>query len=315
MPGRRSYLRAAGLVFQLTLFGAALAASAVGGNDDGAALVREVLAEAPSVDRGEREEWSSHEGWHRKENVHLGVHSGGTDKVGESNDPGPRHEPDPGRPHAKSQATAPHAPLHATPKHVGRDELRAEAKLREMIHGEVLREEAAEVAAAMTTAAGFELPAATAGRAGAASDSGSGGSATAQQRERFEDAERLPGSTGAAPAPDVSTDLPRDMPRAAGPGLRGARREVILPSTGPYPEEEVARGPGLAAWGLAAAGLACLCGARRRPQRGGVAAASAALSAASSACGACLEVGADVSTTSERRLELKGRVDPGRKAA
>ena len=102
MPGRRSYLRAAGLVFQLTLFGAALAASAAGGNDDGAALVLEVIAEAPSVDRGEREEWGSHEGWHRKESLHLGVHSLGTDEAGESADPGPRHEPDPGHPHAKS---------------------------------------------------------------------------------------------------------------------------------------------------------------------------------------------------------------------
>ena len=40
-----------------------------GGNDDGAALVNEVIKEYPAQDRGEREEWAAHVGWHRKENI------------------------------------------------------------------------------------------------------------------------------------------------------------------------------------------------------------------------------------------------------
>lgn len=37
--------------------------------DDGAALVREILEEFPAENRGEREEWQSHVGWHRKEDL------------------------------------------------------------------------------------------------------------------------------------------------------------------------------------------------------------------------------------------------------
>ena len=38
--------------------------------DDGAALVREVLEELPMEDKGEREEWKLHQGWHRREDTH-----------------------------------------------------------------------------------------------------------------------------------------------------------------------------------------------------------------------------------------------------
>ena len=44
--------------------------SGVGGGgdqlDDGAALVQEILREAPKEERGVREEWAAHVGWHRK---------------------------------------------------------------------------------------------------------------------------------------------------------------------------------------------------------------------------------------------------------
>ena len=40
-------------------------------NDDGAALVKEVLEENPPVTRGVREEWRRHSGWHRREDVHA----------------------------------------------------------------------------------------------------------------------------------------------------------------------------------------------------------------------------------------------------
>lgn len=32
-------------------------------------LVREVLEDNPAEDRGERDEWAAHEGWHRKEDI------------------------------------------------------------------------------------------------------------------------------------------------------------------------------------------------------------------------------------------------------
>ena len=35
--------------------------------DDGAALINEVIEENPPRERGERDEWSEHVGWHRKE--------------------------------------------------------------------------------------------------------------------------------------------------------------------------------------------------------------------------------------------------------
>ena len=41
------------------------------GDDDGEALVREVLSENPAEKRGEREEWKRRQGWHRKEDVHA----------------------------------------------------------------------------------------------------------------------------------------------------------------------------------------------------------------------------------------------------
>ena len=40
-------------------------------DDDGAALVKEVLEENPPVTRGVREEWRRHSGWHRREDVHA----------------------------------------------------------------------------------------------------------------------------------------------------------------------------------------------------------------------------------------------------
>jgi hypothetical protein len=42
----------------------------VASDDDGEALVRELLSEIPVEEKGEREEWASHQGWHRKEDVH-----------------------------------------------------------------------------------------------------------------------------------------------------------------------------------------------------------------------------------------------------
>ena len=38
-------------------------------NDDGSALVNEVIEENPPRERGERNEWNEHVGWHRKEVV------------------------------------------------------------------------------------------------------------------------------------------------------------------------------------------------------------------------------------------------------
>uniref|UniRef100_A0A7S2EJM6 Uncharacterized protein n=1 Tax=Trieres chinensis TaxID=1514140 RepID=A0A7S2EJM6_TRICV len=37
--------------------------------DDGSQLVQEVLKELPPEEKGEREEWAGHVGWHRKEEV------------------------------------------------------------------------------------------------------------------------------------------------------------------------------------------------------------------------------------------------------
>ncbi|CAB9515645.1 expressed unknown protein [Seminavis robusta] len=39
--------------------------------DDGELLVQEVIAENPVEERGIREEWAQHVGWHRTEDVHL----------------------------------------------------------------------------------------------------------------------------------------------------------------------------------------------------------------------------------------------------
>lgn len=39
--------------------------------DDGESLVQQVLAENPPEERGVRDEWNGHVGWHRKENVQL----------------------------------------------------------------------------------------------------------------------------------------------------------------------------------------------------------------------------------------------------
>jgi hypothetical protein len=39
--------------------------------DDGAALVQEIIQENPPEDRGERDEWAQRVGWHRKEDVLL----------------------------------------------------------------------------------------------------------------------------------------------------------------------------------------------------------------------------------------------------
>jgi len=46
-----------------------------GGNeDDGAALMKQVLEENPPEERGVRDEWVGHVGWHRKENVRKRGH-------------------------------------------------------------------------------------------------------------------------------------------------------------------------------------------------------------------------------------------------
>ena len=42
-------------------------------DDDEEKLVQQVLAENPPEDRGERDEWAKHVGWHRKEDSGVGV--------------------------------------------------------------------------------------------------------------------------------------------------------------------------------------------------------------------------------------------------
>lgn len=46
-------------------------------DDDVEKLVQQVLAENPVEDRGVREEWNEHVGWHRKEDVSSGLRGGG----------------------------------------------------------------------------------------------------------------------------------------------------------------------------------------------------------------------------------------------
>jgi hypothetical protein len=42
-------------------------------DDDEEKLVQQVLAENPPEDRGERDEWAKHVGWHRKEDSGVGI--------------------------------------------------------------------------------------------------------------------------------------------------------------------------------------------------------------------------------------------------
>jgi hypothetical protein len=42
-------------------------------DDDEEKLVQQVLAENPPEDRGKRDEWANHVGWHRKEDSGVGV--------------------------------------------------------------------------------------------------------------------------------------------------------------------------------------------------------------------------------------------------
>ena len=50
--------------------------------DDEEELVREVISENPPEDRGVRDEWESHQGWHRVEDTHPNDHTKG--KQGEN---------------------------------------------------------------------------------------------------------------------------------------------------------------------------------------------------------------------------------------
>lgn len=42
-------------------------------DDDEEKLVQQVLAENPPEDKGERDEWAKHVGWHRREDIGVGV--------------------------------------------------------------------------------------------------------------------------------------------------------------------------------------------------------------------------------------------------
>lgn len=44
-------------------------------DDDGASLVSEVVKENPPEEKGEREEWDLHIGWHQKEDVRQNKHA------------------------------------------------------------------------------------------------------------------------------------------------------------------------------------------------------------------------------------------------
>ena len=84
--------------------------------DDSAALVQEVLEELPAEDRGEREEWAHHEGWHRREDVNS-----------HDDNAAPREGQLPRLPRAD------------------------ESRLREAIHRKIVREDQAEGAADATS--------------------------------------------------------------------------------------------------------------------------------------------------------------------
>jgi hypothetical protein len=51
-------------------------------DDDGEALVQQVLAENPVQERGERQEWKHQVGWHRKEDIIGGLRGAGKPTAG-----------------------------------------------------------------------------------------------------------------------------------------------------------------------------------------------------------------------------------------
>jgi hypothetical protein len=312
--------------------------------DDGAALVREVLAEAPAEARGVRAEWGSHEGWHRKEDVGhrspaallLPVATGAADSPaerrhdrGHDRDRGHGSDND-GNHDSNNHDRGSRGGMDVIDVRVPRSVLREEAEVKAMIHEQVLLEEAEEAAAAAVDAAADPAAAAAADATASASNVPNVGVATIpaaapattpaviadhaskQHGEAW-------GFNGKISGPlDGTATTPAAMPPPPRHHLRGAlRHEIILPSTGPYLEDTAAphylhRPPLGALAVLAAAGSALAWMCLRSRHRGRKGRASGRLRGASSLSStpwwewvsAALR-GADVSTTSERLTERR----------
>jgi hypothetical protein len=192
--------------------------------DDGAALVQEVLEELPMENKGEREEWKVHQGWHRREDTHR-------------NPVNMRHLP----PKVRSPAQDPHAPASAHTKEFRKEEkeeeaeeeqllpptavdidVKKEAAIRQRIHEDLVADKGADDLAAINKSSEQRASTTT-------------NDANFTKQHMHPDKAMAPGSLSQEGHAGTPSPHPSKGEQASRPHLRGGA--VLLPRSQDYPEE------------------------------------------------------------------------------